>query len=150
MSLPYENSTSGQKALGDMQKLLKDFGATSFGFMDDFASGDLIVQFRHRDRNVTVRASAKGYAAAWIKHHPRGGRARGTVQAYHDKALKIGQLAVYSILRDWLKGQITAIETGMMSFEGAFLGQLHLPSGETVLERLQSTNILQITDERGS
>jgi hypothetical protein len=49
----------------------------------------------------------------------------------------------YSILRDWIKCQITAVETGMLSFEGAFLGQILLPGGDTVLDRLQETKLLE-------
>jgi len=30
-----------------------------------------------------------------------------------------------------------AVEVGMLSFEGAFLGQIMLPTGETVLERIE-------------
>ena len=60
------------------------------------------------------------------------------------RALQIGQTAVYSILRDWIKGQITAVEVGMLSFEGAFLGQLMLPTGETVLERIERDNLLSL------
>ena len=54
--------------------------------------------------------------------------------------LKQAQISVYSILRDWIKGQVTAVEVGMLSFEGAFLGQILLPSGETVLERLEQVS----------
>jgi hypothetical protein len=56
---------------------------------------------------------------------------------YERRALQKGQTAVYSILRDWIKGQITAVETGIMSFDAAFLGQIMLPSGQTVLERIE-------------
>ena len=51
-------------------------------------------------------------------------------------------MAVYSILRDWIKGQITAIETGILTFEGAFLGQILLPSGQTVLEHATTAKLL--------
>jgi hypothetical protein len=53
------------------------------------------------------------------------------------------------ILRDWIKGQITAIETGILSFEGAFLGQILLPSGETVLERMTQTGLLSLPKPEG-
>ena len=46
------------------------------------------------------------------------------------------------MLRDWIKGQVIAIETGMLSFEAAFLGQIMLPTGETVLERIERDNVL--------
>ncbi len=149
MALPYENSTSGKNAMTETQKILQTFGVTSFGFMEDFTNGDLLVQFAWRDRQVSIKANAKGYAAAWLKHHPYTSRMRGSKQAHEERALKQGQTAVYSILRDWIKGQITAVEVGMLSFEGAFLGQIMLPNGETVLERVQNTDMLAIANHTG-
>lgn len=37
-----------------------------------------------------------------------------------------------------------AIETGMLSFDAAFLGQIMLPSGETVLEIVERGNVLTL------
>ena len=142
MSLPYENATSGKNAIAEMQKLLRSFGASSFGVMEDFAKGDVIVQFQWRERQVTIRASFKGYAAAYLRHHPQTLRSQLSRAEYERRALRQGEIAVYSILRDWIKGQITAIEVGMLSFEGAFLGQLLLPNGQTVMERIAETKLL--------
>lgn len=142
--LPYENASSGKAAIGEMQRILQTFGASSFGTMEDFDKGEVLVQFKWRDRSVTIRASAKGYAAAWLRRHPYSSRTRGTKTDYERRALQIGQTAVYSILRDWIKGQITAVEVGMLSFEGAFLGQLLLATGETVLERIERDNMLAL------
>lgn len=143
MSLPYENSTSGEKAVNDMQKILRGFGCGKFGHMMDYAQGELLVQFEYRGRNVSVKASVKGYAAAWLKEHPYSyNRMRHSKADHEAKAKTIGATAVYSILRDWIKGQITAVETGMLSFEGAFLGQLLLPTGKTVLETVEEQNML--------
>lgn len=142
--LPYENATSGKAAINDMQKILQTFGASSFGCMEDFDKGEVLVQFRWRERSVTIKASGKGYAAAWLRRHPYTYRTRGNKVDYERRALQIGQTAVYSILRDWIKGQITAVEVGMLSFEGAFLGQLLLPNGQTVLERIEQENLLSI------
>ena len=144
MTLPYENATSGKAAGEDMRRLLQRFGVASFGVMEDFAKGLVIVQFEHRTRQVTISASSKGYAAAWLRHHPYTSRIRASKVDHERRALAQGQIAVYSMLRDWLKGQVTAIEVGMLSFEGAFLGQIMLPTGETVLERVTATNLLQL------
>lgn len=144
MTLPYENATSGKNAAAEMQKILKSFGASSCGVMEDFGAGEVIVQFQWRERQVTIKASFKGYAAAWLRHHPRKARSRLPDADRNQKALKQAELAVYSILRDWIKGQVTAIEVGMLSFEGAFLGQILLPSGHTVLEQVTATKLLQI------
>jgi len=144
MTLPYENATSGKAAVNDMQKILRGFGATSFGVMEEFAKGDVIVQFLWRDQRVTIRASSKGYAEAWLKHHPQSAHSRVSRQEYEQRALRLGQIAVYSILRDWIKGQVTAVEVGMLSFQGAFLGQILLANGETVLERIERGDLLAL------
>lgn len=142
MSLPYENSTSGDRAVNDMQKILRQFGCGKFGHMMDFDNGVLMVQFEYRERQVQVKASIQGYAAAWLREHPYSSRMRGSRVDHERQAKAIGSTAVYSILRDWIKGQITAVETGVLSFEGAFLGQLLLGSGKTVLETVESQNLL--------
>lgn len=142
MGLPYENATSGNNAINDIQKMLRSFGCTKFATGEDYDTGELFVQFEHRGRAVNLRASAKGYAAAWLKEHPFGPRTRGTREGHESKALRIGQTAVYSVLRDWVKGQITAVEIGMMSFEAAFLSHILLPSGQTVIEHCESQKLL--------
>jgi hypothetical protein len=37
-----------------------------------------------------------------------------------------------------------AVEVGLLTFEAAFLAQLVLPSGETVIERLERTDVPKI------
>lgn len=110
--------------------------------MLDDEAGELLVQFEYRGQMVSVKASMKGYAAAWLKEHPYTSRMQKSKAQHEAKAMEVASVAVYSILRDWIKGQITAIQTGVLSFEGAFLGQLLLPSGKTVLEHAQSVKLL--------
>ncbi len=129
MALPYESATSGDKALGEIQKILQGFGCAKFGSMMDFSTGELLVQFEYRGHQVSVKASAKGYAAAWLRQNPFTSRTRATREQHEKRALDIGGTAVYSMLRDWIKGQITAVETGILTFEGAFLGQLLMQNG---------------------
>lgn len=142
MTLPYEDATSGERALNEIRKVLQAFGCTTFGSMFNFAEHELLVQFEYKGRQVSVKASARGYAAAWLREHPYTHRTRGSLKDHEAKALRIGSTAVYSVLRDWIKGQITAVETGILTFDGAFLGQLMLPTGQTVLERLRTDNLL--------
>lgn len=142
MALPYENSTSGERALGEIQKILRGFGCSKFGSMVDDDAQEIMVQFEFRGQPVSVRASIRGYASAWLKEHPYGTRTRATKAEHERKALGIASTAVYSILRDWIKGQVTAIETGILTFEGAFLGQLLLGNGRTVLEVVHEAKML--------
>ncbi len=150
MKLPYSEATSGKRAVEDMKKILNNFGASKFGVMEDFNSGVVTVQFVWRDRQVTIDANAKGYAAAWLKENPWTQKRRRSKADHDQLALKKGNIAVYSILRDWIKGQITAVEVGMLSFEGAFLGQIMLPNGQTVLEQVQKSEILPQIENKTS
>lgn len=144
MNLPYENATSGERAIADIQKILSGFGCQQFGTMVDEEIGEVRIMFKWGGRQIVVPASWKGYAAAWLKAHPYGPRTRGTRVQHERRALEIARIAVYSMLRDWIKGQVTAVEVGILSFEGAFLGQIMLPSGQTVLERVAEGGMLQI------
>src|SRR5690554_6818607 len=147
MSLPYENSTAGDKALGEIQKILRAFGCSKFGSMVDDEAGEILVQFEYRKQPVTVKASIQGYAAAWLKEHPYSSRMKKSRVEHERRALNVASIAVYSILRDWIKGQVMAIETGILSFEGAFLGQMMLPNGRTVLDHVKEQKLLPKGDE---
>lgn len=117
--------------------MLRSFGCQRFATGEDYETGELFIQFEHRGRQVQLKASAKGYAAAWLREHPYGPRVRSTPSEHNAKALRIGGIAVYSILRDWVKGQVTSIEIGMLTFEAAFLPHILLPSGLTVIDHVQ-------------
>jgi len=148
MTLPYENATSGHAALDDIRKILTRFGCSRFGTMTDNEAGEIIVQFSYRSRDVSLKCSVKGYAAAWLREYPYNpSRHRRTLQEHQRRALDQAQISTCSILRDWIKGQITAVECGILSFEGAFLGQLLLPTGKTILEHAQASNLLPALPE---
>lgn len=147
MSLPYSNATSGQNALNDIQKVLREFGCSKFATGTDWDTGEVFIQFEHMGRMINLRASAKGYAAAWLRENPWNTRRKATEQEHRSKALEIGSVAVYSILRDWVKGQVTAIDTGVMTFEAAFLSHIMLPSGRSVIEEVERTKMLPKPEE---
>lgn len=142
MSLPYEEATAGDKALVELQRTLAKFGCQSFGTMIDAERGITMVQFKWRNRHVQLEASWKGYAQSWLKVHPWTYRLRGTRADHEQKALRQAQTSVCSVLRDWVKGQITAVECGVMSFEAAFMPHMLLANGQRVVDRIQADNLL--------
>lgn len=137
-SLPYESATSGEKAISEIQRILEKFGCQTFGTMTDAERGLTILQFKWRDRQVCLEASWKGYTVAWLKTHPYNVRSRGTRDQYQAKALAQAKVSVCSILRDWVKGQVMAVECGIMSFEAAFMPHMMLPNGQRIIDRVQS------------
>jgi hypothetical protein len=139
MTVPYEGATSGGKARDEITKLLRRFGCESVGFMDDFEDHSVLLAFKHRGRQIQLRASARGWAALYLKEHPYSySRSRKTKVEHEQAALKQGDLAINSILRDWVKGQLTAVECGMISFEAVFMPYLLTNDGRPLIERLQA------------
>lgn len=142
MKLPYSSSTAGQAALADLEKVLDRFGCKAFGTMTDAEKGTTIVQFRWRSREVMLEASWKGYATAWLKENPLHVNHRRTRAEHEAVALAQARISVCSVLRDWVKGQVTAIECGVMSFETAFLPHMLLPSGQRITDFIVHEKLL--------
>lgn len=149
MSLPYETSTAGEKALSELQRALAKFGCQTFGTMTDAERGCTIVQFKWRGRTISLEASWKGYASAWLKAHPYKFSYAKSSDEHQRKAMAQAQISICSVLRDWVKGQIIAVECGVMSFDCAFLPHMLLGDGRRVAEKIASDNLLPVlADEK--
>lgn len=140
--IPYENAKSGMAARDEITKLLRKFGCESVGFMDDFDDNTVILAFKHHGRGVQLRASAKGWAALFLKEKPWSSRKRKRRLDYEQDALRQGIVSVNSILRDWVKGQVTAVECGMIPFEAVFMAHTITNDGRPLYERVSSMNLL--------
>ena len=134
-TVPYASATSGIKAREEISKVLRRFGCESIGFMDDYSSAEVLLAFTHRGRSVQLRASAKGWAQLYLRQKPWTGYRGNSRQDYEQNVLAQGHIAVNSILRDWVKGQVTAIECGILSFEAVFMPFMLDVSGRPMLER---------------
>lgn len=139
---PYASATSGAAARDEITKLLRRFGCESVGFMDDFENYDVLLAFKHRGRSMQLRASAKGWAALYLKDKPHTYRMRTSRKEYEAQALRQGLVAVNSILRDWVKGQVMAVECGILSFEAVFMPYMLTNDGRTLIERIASLDLL--------
>jgi hypothetical protein len=140
--IPYASATSGAAAREDITQLLRRFGCESVGFMDDFADHSVLLAFTHRGRPVQLRASAKGWAALYLRAHPWNARMKRRPKEHEAQALQQGLIAVNSILRDWVKGQVTAIECGILTFEVVFLPHMLAEDGRPLLEKLREHKLL--------
>lgn len=140
--VPYENATSGDSARGEIIKILRRFGCSSIGFMDDFEKKEVLLAFEHRGGRVQLHASAKGWAALYLKAHPWSSRMRRTSKQHEAHAIDQGLIAINSILRDWVKGQVTAVECGIMSFSAVFLPHMLAADGRPMLEHLTTQGLL--------
>ena len=137
-SVPYAGARTGAAARDEIGRLLQRFGCSSVGFMDNYDERSLVLAFEWHGRRVQLRASAAGWAALYLKENPWNSRRRCNEAEWRRRALDQGLIAINSILRDWVKGQVVAIETGMVEFEHVFLPHMVTDNGETVVERLQA------------
>jgi hypothetical protein len=141
-TVPYASARSGLGAREEITRILRRFGCESVGFMDDFADQSVLLAFTHRGRPVQLRASAKGWAQMYVKANPWHSRRRLAQREYEMDALRQGLIAVNSILRDWVKGQIVAVECGMLSFEAVFLPYMLTAEGKSLIEAVQQQKLL--------
>ena len=141
-STPYEGATSGAAARTEIIKILRRLGCEEVGFLDKYEQHEVLLHFVHRGRQVQLRASAKGWAQMYLKANPWSHTRRSTRQDYEQAALKQGHIAVNSMLRDWIKGQVTAIESGILSFEAVFMPFMLTSDGRPLIERLAETSLL--------
>jgi hypothetical protein len=135
MSTPYESATSGGRARDETIKWLRRLGCEEIGFMDRYEQHELLLAFVHRGRPVQITVSAKGWAQMYLKENPHNGYRRRSRIEYEQDALRQGQIALNSMLRDWVKGQVTAIESGMLQFEHAFMPHMLTADGRTLMDR---------------
>jgi hypothetical protein len=142
MGVPYQGATSGVRARDEITKILRRLGCESVGFMDDFDKHEVLLAFSHRGRPIQLRASAKGWAQMFLKQNPWTYSRRSTRQEHEAAALRQGHVAVNSILRDWIKGQVTAVECGILSFEAMFLPFMLTSDGRPLIERLADTDLI--------
>lgn len=143
-STPYAGAKAGDQARGEITRLLQHFGCKSVGFMDDFSEGSLLLVFEYRGQRVQLKASANGWAAIYLRDNPWNNRRKATESEWQRKAREKGMVAVNSILRDWVKGQITAVESGVLQFEHVFFPYMLTESGETVAERYHAKLLPEI------
>lgn len=141
-ALPYASATSGDAARGEINRILRRFGCGRIGFTDDIANHALILEFEHKGRNVFLSASAKGWAEMYLKENPWNNYRRKTEREWRKHALEQGITAVNSILRDWVKGQVAAVECGIMSFNAVFMPHMLTESGIPLIEMVEKNNLL--------
>lgn len=142
MSIPYASAVGGHTARNQIIAMLQKFGCESVGFMDDFEDHSVLLVFKHRGRSMQLRASARGWAAMYLKEHPWGTGRKSKQHDYEQAALRQGMKAVNSMLRDWVKGQVTAVETGILSFEEVFMPYMLTDNGQTLIERVATSGLL--------
>ena len=103
MSAPYASANAGNHAREEITQTLRRFGCEEIGFLDQYERHEVLLHFTHRGRQVQLRASAKGWAALYLKQKPWTHWCRTPRVEYEQAALRQGHVAISSLLRDWFR-----------------------------------------------
>jgi hypothetical protein len=145
-TVPYASATTDKAARAEIMKILRQFGCEKIGFMDHDDEHAVELFFRHRGQQVRLKAPAKGWAQLWLNANPWNSRMRRDQHEYAQGALRQGLISVNSMIREWVKSQMTLVECGILSFETVFLPHMLTSDGRTVAERLPETGLLPSPD----
>ena len=142
MTTPYAGAIAGTRAREETTKILRRLGCDEVGFMDFHDSSEVMLAFTYRKQQYQFRVSAKGWAARYLRDNPHTYRMRKSRTEHEQQALEQGRIPINSAIRDWAKGQVTAIESGVLSFEHAFMPWALTFDGRPLVERLAETNLV--------
>ncbi len=106
-----------ERRRAEITKLLRAMGCDEIGFQDRDSEGVLVVVFNIRGGVYKLEASARGWAKWYLRHNPHTPRHRTTKAQHEAKALDQGLIAINSVLRDYVRGMVTAIECNALSIE---------------------------------
>jgi hypothetical protein len=134
MGVPYAGATTGLRAREEITRLLRGFGC-EIGFADKFDEHEVLLYFKsvggrcicgHRPRDGRGCLSRRSHGATSITARNRSGsRPRlGRGPLLLTRSSEIG------------KGQTTAIETGILSFEAVFMPYMLTADGRPLIERV--------------
>jgi hypothetical protein len=84
--------------------------------------------------SATTGKAARAEISKVLRHF--GCESIGFMEDYEQAALRQGHIATNSILRDWIKGQVTAVECGILSFEAVFMPFMLTSDGRPVIEQV--------------
>lgn len=122
----YEDTTvSADRSQAEIRALLQRYGARQFGIME--APGTALIGFVAHGRTVKIEVPLPDHAAeAWTKAGKlyRPGTAQS--RSLHEQE----ERRTWRAARAWIFAQLEAVESGIKTFEEAFLADTVLPSGE--------------------
>lgn len=114
-----------EKTRMEIQETLRRFGADQYQAADDWATGEVIIRFRCKERYVQFHLQLPK-----LKDFRRN-TARATQNAW-EQACRSTWRALLLII----KAKLAAIEAEVSTFESEFLANIVVPDGRTVAEML--------------
>ena len=140
MGRRYANDTSVSvaKSRGEIEKLLRAWGARQMQWSDDFDGGKAMLRFiwDNDGTQYTARFEVDVQTAAEIKEEAVHATTGRFLQAKYDKAMERRGMVEHRELALLLKAIFVAVERGLITAEQVFLPFLEDQYGFTVSDRV--------------
>lgn len=122
--IKYASNTlvSTTRSKEEIERTLKRFGATDVLCVEWRGKGAVLFEFNGKRVRITADLPTEART-------PKGCRPR-----HPELALETAGRQIWRALLVTIKGQMTAIEAGIKTFEAAFIGDILLSNGQTVAE----------------
>lgn len=131
MKYAQNTTVSTDKSVSEIRNVLKRYGATGFAFMED--PGCAQIAFEMKGRRVRFKVPMPDpaqHAEVRVSQYRKRKRTPEELRVSLDKVTK----QLYRALLLVVKAKLESVESGIETFDQAFMAHLILPSGQTVSE----------------
>jgi len=133
MTYAKDTDVSSEKSEGDIKRIVIRAGATAF--MSGQTGTDAMIAFELRSRRITFRMPLPNRQAKEFTETPSRKWARSPAEA--DKAWEQACRSRWRALHLCIKAKLESVESGIETFEDAFLAHIQMPDGQTVSEHVR-------------
>lgn len=127
-----DTSVSASATRVEIERTLTRYGADAFSYLQAPGVGAISFQMNGRQVRLVVRLPAQGSKEFTLTPGRRLQRSEAEALRFWEKACRQRWRALLLLV----KAQLEAIESGIISFEDAWLPFTVLPSGRTVVEEI--------------
>jgi len=120
---------SPEKTLNEVQALIKRYGATKFAYGEEENRVGVTFEMKNRRVRFVMSLPAKNEAVVRIN--------QSSMTKYSEPAYQQAVRARWRALLLTIKSKVVSVESGIETFEEAFMGQIVLPNQQTVSEWLK-------------
>lgn len=130
MKYAHDTLVSVERSKAEIERLVRRYGATEFA--SGWKAGRAVIQFKMQNRYIRFVVGLPDQSE--FRNTPSGRRQRSDNDTL--KAWEQGCRQRWRALALAIKGKLESAESGIETFESAFLGQVVMPNGRTIAEQV--------------
>jgi hypothetical protein len=128
-----DTSVSVEKTEGEIKGLLRRYSATAMAVFEN--AEHAVIAFEMRGRRITMKLPLPDRKSKEFTQTPTGKWARSEADAY--KAWEQACRSKWRALFLCIKAKLESVESGIETFEEAFLAHVQMPDGHTIGEHVK-------------